>query len=304
MKIAIIVNLFPPKWIGGTEIATEYMAEHLARRGHEVHIITSLDDDLVRDSFEKGCRIHRLPVIRIRTIGLIFFWTDIYRTIKKIGPDLVHAQSIIFAIPALISKKLLKIPYVFWGQGSDVYFRDWFMILVSKTIIKNADSAIALTKNMKMFLQAIYPRDIAIVPNGIEIDDYRDRHDENGRKTPGTRILFVGRLDPIKGVQILLRAMKIVCRELPEAKLIVVGDGEEREYLESLAESLDLKDQMDFIGMIPHDKIPDYLYKADIFVLPSLSEGFPVVILEAMASGLPIIATRVGRCNQISLRMV
>jgi len=294
MKIAIIVNFFPPKWLAGTEIATYHMAEHLAKRGHEVHIITSLDDDLVENSYEKGFHIHRIPVIRIRTIGLIFFWTDIFRTIKKIDPDIVHAQSLIFAIPALISKKFLKIPYVVWGQGSDIYIRNWFMKVVSKTIIKNADSALALTKSMREVMQAIYNCDIPVVPNGIDIEDYSDRPDKQDSETPRKRILFVGRLDPVKGVQYLLKAMKIVSKVLPEAKLILVGDGEERENLESLTNTLGLSDRVDFVGRISHEEIPDYLYQADIFVLPSLSEGFPLVILEAMACGLPIVATRVG----------
>jgi len=295
MRIVIIVNLFPPKWIGGTEIASYCIAEHLAKRKHDVHIITSLDHDLVKNrSYEKGFHIHRISVIPIRTIGLIFFWVDIFRMIKKIDPDIVHAQSLIFAIPALISKKLLKIPYIVWGQGSDVYLQDCFMKLVSNTIIKNADSAIALTKNMKELMQAIYNRDIVIIPNGIDLGDYRDEPDEPPRETLGKRILFVGRFNPVKGIQYLVRAMKIVCEVLPDAKLILVGDGEERENLEHLTNSLGIRDRVDFVGMIPHEKIPDYLCQADIFVLPSLSEGFPLVILEAMACGLPIVATRVG----------
>jgi len=294
MKIAIIVNFFPPKWIAGTEIATYHLAEHLAGRGNEVHIITSLDDDLSEESSEKGFLIHRLPVVRIRTLGMIFFWAAIYRTIKKIDPDLVHAQSLIFAIPACISKKMLKIPYVVWGQGSDVYLHNWFMKLVSKTIIINADSVIALTKDMKRVLQEIYSRDIEVVPNGIDIEECQNRPHEHESVSPEKKIIFVGRLNPVKGVPSLLRAMKIVCEVLPDAKLIIVGDGEEREDLESLADSLGIRDRVDFVGRVPHERIPDYLCKADIFVLPSVSEGFGIVILEAMACGLPIVATRVG----------
>jgi len=294
MKIAITVNLFPPKWLAGTEIATYQMAEHLAKRGHDVHIITSLDDNLVENSYEKGFHIHRIRMSRIRFLGAIFFWANIFRIIKKIDPDIVHAQILSFAIPALFSKKLLKIPYVVWGQGSDVYLRDWFNKLVAKTILKNADSVIALTKNMKGVMQALYNRDIAVVPNGIDINDFRDGTDDQERETISKRILFVGRLDPVKGVHYLLRAVQIVCKVLPDAKLTLVGDGEERENLEYLTNSLGIRDSVDFVGRIPHEKIPDYMDQADIFVLPSLSEGLPIVILEAMACGLPIVATRVG----------
>ena len=294
MRIAITVNLFPPKWLAGTEIATYQLAENLAKRGHDVHIITSLDDDQIENSYEKGFHIHRIRMSRIRFFGAIFFWVNIVRKIKKINPDIVHAQILSFAMPALISKKLLKIPYVVWGQGSDVYLRDWFNKLGAKTILKNADSVIALTKNMKEVIQAIFYREIAVVPNGIDIEDYWDGTGEQERETISKRILFVGRLDPVKGVHYLLRAMQIVCKVLPDAKLILVGDGEDRENLEYLTNSLGIRESVNFAGRIPHEKIPDYLDQADIFVLPSLSEGLPIVILEAMACGLPIVATRVG----------
>ena len=144
-----MVKLFPPHVLGGTEIATYYMAEHLAKRGHDVHIITTLIDKSVENCYEKGFHIHRIPQIQIPVIGLIIFWVETFRTIKKIGPDLVHVQSFNIAINALISKKLLKIPYVVWGQGSDIYLPHWFTKLISKTLIKNADCAIALEKNMQ-----------------------------------------------------------------------------------------------------------------------------------------------------------
>jgi len=108
MKIAIIVNLFPPKWLAGTEIATYYIAEHLAQRGHEVHVITSQDEGLPEEFCEKGFFVHRLPRNKIRVFGVLLFWVDIVRTIRRVSPDIVHAQSLGAGVPALISKKILK----------------------------------------------------------------------------------------------------------------------------------------------------------------------------------------------------
>lgn len=292
MKIAILVNLFPPKWLAGTEIATYYIAEYLAQRGHEVHVITSLDEGLPEESYEKGFHIHRLPRIEIRFIGVLIFWADIIRVLRKIKPDIVHAQSLISGMPALLSHKLLKIPYVIYGRGSDVYLPDWFTKLTAKGILKNASTVIALTEHMKDAMQAIYSRDVIIVPNGINLNEVAEREAEGGN--PGKKILFVGRLHPVKGTQYLLGAMSIVHRELPEAKLILVGDGEEREHLETLTDNLGIRECVEFAGRVPHERVEDYMNQAEVFVLSSLSEGFPVTILEAMACGLPVVATRVG----------
>jgi glycosyltransferase involved in cell wall biosynthesis len=294
MKIAILVNLFPPKWLAGTEIATYYMAEHLAQRGHEVHVITSLDEGLPEENYEKGFYIHRLPRTKIRFAGAFIFWADIVRVIQKIGPDIVHAQSLGIGVPALLSKNLLKIPYVVWGQGSDVYLPDWFTKLTSKTIIKNANSVIALTEDMKRAMQAIYNRDITIVPNGIDLKEYISELPVQNVGGPIKRILFVGRLHPVKGTRYLLGAMSIVRRDMPEAKLVLVGDGGEREHLENLTDDLKIRECVEFIGRVPHENVQNYMNQSDVFVLPSLSEGFPVTILEAMACGLPVVATRVG----------
>jgi len=216
------------------------------------------------------------------------------RKIRQINPDIVHAQCLHMGIPALIAKKLLNIPYAVWAQGSDVYLPDWFIKLASKTIIKNANSAIAQSNDMKRVMQAIYPREIAVVPMGIELEEYKDRCSEKGRETPQKRIIFVGRFDPVKGLDNLLRAMNSVGKVLPDAQLILVGDGKERKNLESLADSLGIRDSVDFPGRLNGEKKTEYLCQADLFVLPSISEGFGIVILEAMACGLPVVATRVG----------
>ena len=294
MKVAIIVNFFPPKWLAGTEIATYYIARHLTRRGHEVHVITSLDEGLPEESCEEGIRIHRLPRIRVRFVGVFAFWIDTIRTLQKIRPDIVHAQSLYVAIPALISKKILKIPYIVWGRGSDVYLPNRFTKLTSKTIMKNADSVLALTNEMKRVMQGIHDCEIIVVPNGIELKEYMIELPRQERRSHKKRVLFVGRLHPVKGVQYLLQAMKTVHEKIPDAKLTLVGDGEDREYLENLADCLGIRDCVNFVVKVPHEKVSDYMSHADVFVLPSLSESFGIVNLEAMARGLPIVATRVG----------
>ena len=170
----------------------------------------------------------------------------------------------------------MKIPYVIYGRGSDVYLPDWFTKLTAKGILKSASAVIALTEHMKDAMQAIYSRDVIVVPNGINLNEYAEREAEGGN--PGKKVLFVGRLHPVKGVQYLLDAMKIVQQKLPEVKLIIVGDGEEREHLENLTDNLGIRECVEFAGRVPHERVQDFMNQAEIFV-PQPVRGFPVTIL-------------------------
>jgi len=294
MKIAIIINLFPPKWLAGTEIATYNLAEHLAKRGHEIHAITSHDEGLPNFDKENGFYIHRIAWPKIRIIGVFLFWLQIFLKIRTIKPDIVQVQAISIGIPAFLAKKILKIPYIVWGRGSDVYLPGRFMRITSKPILYDADAVLALTEDMRQKMKGIVDREIFVVPNGINLEQFTGGSSPIAKENGVKNILFVGRLHPVKGVQYLIRAMVNVLEEIPDARLILVGDGEERGNLEALSVQLGVQKSVQFVGVVPHEKVHTYMQHADAFVLPSLSEGFPGVILEAMACGLPVIATRVG----------
>lgn len=293
MKIAILVGLFPPKWLAGTEIATYNLADHLARRGHEVHVITSHDAGLPKLSEENGFSVHRIAWPNIRFIGIVTFWVKICLKIRTIKPDVFHAQSLLCGIPAVAAKKFLKIPFVVWGQGSDIYLPGRFTRMTSKPILQNADAVLALTEDMKQKMREICDRDISVVPNGIDLE--RFKISSGGKKEGNAKtIIFVGRLHPVKGVQYLIEAMAIVHQQMPDVKLVIVGDGMERARLEEFAEKLNLNGCIQFAGQVPQESIPRFMHQADVFVLSSLSESFGIVNLEAMAAGLPIVATNVG----------
>lgn len=293
MKIAIIVSLFPPKWLAGTEIATYNLADHLARRGHEVHVITSHDAGLPEISEENGFYIHRIARPKIRFIGIVAFWAKIYLTIRKIKPDIVHSQSLRISIPAWAAQKYQKIPYVVWGQGSDIYLPGRFTRMTSKPILQDADAVLALTEDMKQKMRKICDREVSVVPNGVDLERFKISSRGNKEGNAKT-IVFVGRLHPVKGVQYLIEAMSIIHLETPDVKLVLVGDGVERSNLEELAERLELNGCIQFVGQVPQERIPQIMHQADVFALSSLSESFGIVNLEAMATGLPIVATNVG----------
>jgi len=304
MKIAILVPLFLPKWLAGTEIATYNIAKHLARRGHEVHVITTLDEGLPKENMEEGFYVHRVFWRKIRFLGIVSFWIKIFFVLKKINPDIVHAQSIGIGISGFLANKILKKPYVAWGRGSEVYLPSTFKNTISKLVLRNADAVIALTQDMKNEMQKFCDCDISVIPNGIDTERFENLSKEDIRKRLKIKedekiITFVGTLRPVKGLRYLIEAMKIVRDKDKNVRLVLVGDGEEREKLEKLVEKFGLKECVKFIGSVQNEEIPQYMVTSDVFVLPSLSEGFPNVVLDAIASGLPIVATKVGGLPEI-----
>lgn len=138
-------------------------------------------------------------------------------------------------------------------------------------------------------------RGVRVIANGIRGEDLeaagRSRGDDPRR--PPT-VLYVGRLRTRKAVAVLLEAFLEVRRRLPEARLVVVGDGEQRPALEKRKRQLGFGDEVQLTGGLPREAIVGFYARADVYCLPSLYEGFPVAILEAMAAGLPVVATTVS----------
>ena len=304
MKIAILTPLFPPKHLAGLEIAAYNIAKYLAERNHEVHVITTLDKGLPKESTEEGFYVHRFKTSKIPILRTVSYYMKSLFVVKKINPDIVHVQTIFLALSGLLIKKFLHKPYVVYGRGSDVYLSWRFKNLISKPILKNADAIIALTEDMKRGIQKIWDRDAFVVPNGIDLDRFENLSREEFRKRLKIEeaekiIIFVGGLRPVKGVKYLIEAMKIIIDKNRNTKLFIVGDGEEREYLENLVRNLNLEKHINFIGQVPNEEVREYMAASNVFILPSLSEGFPVTVVEAMASGLPIVATNVRGLPEI-----
>ena len=304
MKIAILVFHFPPKWLAGTELATYDIAKRLVSRGHEVHILTSLDNGLSKDNIEQGFYIHRIRFTKIRLLGAIIFWLAILYKLRKINPDVVHAQGIGIAPPALLAKVFLNKPYSIWCQGSDVYLPWNFKQPISKLVFQHADALAAYSEDMKKEMQKISDREIIVITNGVDLQSFENLTREKTRSdlqiNKNQQILtFVGTLRPVKGVKYLIQAMDILIKKRADLRLILVGDGPDRKALGKMTEDLGLNNYVTFIGKVPHEKVPEFMTASDIFVLPSLSEGFGSVNLEAFAAGVPIVATKVGGLPEI-----
>lgn len=147
---------------------------------------------------------------------------------------------------------------------------------------------------------AVPPERVSVVRNGVETAaPARDRVAVRSELALGDAVtaIIVARIDGMKGHDTLLEAWRSVSTAAPQALLLVAGDGAERPAMEALARRLGVADSVRFLGFRPD--VPDLLAASDIFVLPSLSEGLPLSVLEAMAAGLPVVASDVGGVPEV-----
>lgn len=209
---------------------------------------------------------------------------------------------------AMVASRLMRIPYVVTLPGSDVYvagmnslFKKFAVFAASRAEAIIADSPVFLDKIIKL---GVRPKKTEIVPYPVDIDKYRPNFSGVNILRKKLRfdshniiILAVGRLVEKKGFRYLIEAMRGIMRVSPQTRLLIIGDGDLREELESLSQKLKVKKYILFVGSVNRDKISSYYNVADIFVMPSISDekgnidDQPVALLEAMSCGLPIIAT-------------
>jgi D-inositol-3-phosphate glycosyltransferase len=182
-------------------------------------------------------------------------------------------------------------------------------IVTEQEIIGNCDRIIANTAREKADLVSYYgakDSDIGIVPCGVNMELFRPGEPAPVRTElgigDGILLLFVGRIDPVKGLERLLKSMPFISTVRPAHLLVVGGDDSEQvelEKLRCLAGELGISDRVTFRGRVRQDNLAGYYRAADICVMPSYYESFGLVALESLASGTPVIASDVGEMSRI-----
>lgn len=292
MRILMICLGYPPE-VGGTEKAARTLARALAKRGHAVDVVTT-----VRRGKKAECdeALNVLAFPRpVRPPQGLRFVVGVVRATRRLNrPDIVHAHMASApAMAALAVAIRARCPVVVkpsspsgahGGNLGNVKARRFGRVRVA-LLRRNVSAWIAASQAIEEELTRdwkVTPSRIARIPNPVDTSHY---HPQAGEASGGqTRYLYVGRLDAVKGVDVLLEAWR---RAGEPGRLTIVGDGPERKRLERGA-----LESVRFVGEVT-DPAPFYA-EADVFVLPSLREGLSNAILEALVSGLPIIATEVG----------
>ena len=210
--------------------------------------------------------------------------------------DLIHAH---FSSPSgtiarILSRESGK-PYVVTEHSSrfDLTFEQGIDV---PAVLEDARRIICVSSGIKDSIQSVAGSDtlsLSIVPNPVDMGEFTPSSPSEAHTGP-LRLLFVGHLLPRKGVDLLISALKRITDDGTDAELVVIGAGLEMDRLRKQAESLGLAARVQFLGARPHEEMASHYSASDVFVLPSYAESFGVVVVEALASGKPVVATRSG----------
>ena len=314
LKIAMLTTTFFPQ-VGGAEYQVKWLAEELAKKGHEVYLFTPYGAEEFIDVDDRGFPKN----IALRERGANIFSDGsrmLYRFtkwVRRIKPDIVHAN---FAFSsgflAVITKPVHKAPVVITSYGEDIDLdREIGYGLRTSRIksalirftLKNCDKQVLVSNSMRQSakeagsteekIQIIY---CMFRPSNIEITEKDIESVKRKYDIPldTNIILAVSRLDYIKGLNYLIEAMGKISEKRPDVLLVIAGKGEERQKLEKLVEDMNLKSKVRFTGFVNECEKIALINGCDIFCLPSLKECLPISLFEPMYYSKAIVATNVG----------
>lgn len=253
--------------------------------------------------------------IRISATIAAFFYSlsvgvNILQIREKFEFDIIHAH---FAYPdgitSVVMGKIFHTPVILTVHGSDIneYLKIRELRFIITYILNNVKHVIAVSESLKQKIieMGIDENKITVIPNGYDPKLFKII-DQNYSRTklnlPHNKkiLLFIGTLTEIKGLNYLIKAMKDVIQYEKNVLLIIVGEGYEKEQYKLLTKNNNLEDYIEFVGSKKHSEIPLWLNACDLFVLPSINEGFGVVLIEAAACGKPVVASNVGGIPEAS----
>jgi glycosyltransferase involved in cell wall biosynthesis len=251
------------------------------------------------------CRIHgwNVPCLRVRArlwVGLATYLVDLY--VERFGrPDLLHAHSILWGgYVAMLAGQRYGLPYLV-TEHSSAYVRGlilpWQELFIEECLGKAA-RVIAVSHGLAASLKEyLRGKTAEVIPNVVDTAFFTLPPRPRSART--FKFLVVALLTSTKGIDVLIRAFAQAFRDDSNVCLEVGGDGPQRVELEAVARTLGVARQVQFLGLLSRDQVREAMWRANVFVLPSRKETFGVVSIEALATGLPVIATRSGGPEEI-----
>ena len=315
MNILYFTQLFYPKIFGGGEYLFYQWSKELKKKGHEIFVIAqNLQDTKSYETIDRikifrvGSKISgsgTLPIGIGQNISYLFssYFKGI-KVIKEHKIDLIHSNSYTPVISAQWCSNKTKIPHIatvhdIYQTSKKDFWKSWSSQektssltkclgpYIEKKIVKtNVTLFHTVSEQSKSDIESLgTSKKIVIIPNGIDPSSY-----ENG-VTSQKQVIFIGRLVFYKNLKVVIDAFSKVVTKIPDAKLVIVGDGPMKDSLVKKTESLNLQDNVVFKGNVSEQEKIKLLQQSQVLVNPSLVEGFGIVVLEGFASSKPVIVS-------------
>jgi len=296
MKKILVFTLAYFSFVGGAEIALREVATRLKGK-YEFQIVTARMKSLPTTEIMDGVLVHR--------IGFGIQWLDKLLFLPcAILYGLFHRADIVFGL--LENQAALAARFVAWMQDAKCIINlqsgdteEWMkkklgiFYFLYNWVYGKGPQYVVLSRYLKerAIQHGVPAGNITIIPNGVDTKTFSCK----GKRTEKRKnIITASRLTLKNAVDDIIRAFPLVKKQIPNAVLTICGTGEDESKLKKLAGELNIFKDVRFVGLVPYKELPKYLCNADVFVRPSLSEGFGNSFVEALACGVPIIGTPVG----------
>ena len=308
MKILIVSDSFPKNNFDGIFVYKRLL--QFAEKGIEFKVIKPkicLRKNLKLD-FEKDYEITNdgltVPVTVINCIRvpgsykLIGFNSRITKIVKEFNPDIIHCHFIWNAYNVLKCFKNNKFPIFLTAHGSDIHTfpkRSSRLRKQTEITLKKAEISIFVSEFLLRKAEEIAGdnKKFYFIPNGID-SYFLNKKRTNPYEDIGKNIIYVGRLENIKRVDLLPEILSDILNFGFNVKMHIVGNGSKKEIIETKAKALNIQEKIVFYGRVEHEDLPDLLVNKDCLLLISENEGWPCVVLEAQACGVPVVGTSNG----------
>lgn len=293
-----IVQVSPYSWDvpGGVQIHVRQLAERLRSHGHDVHILAPGKPPLVRHDVRIVGRA--VPVRGNGSVARICFSpqsaTEVERVLREIRPDVIHVHEPLVPSTSMFAVLYGSAPVVATFHSNvpretphSLFYR--MGVPFVRPVWQQIDARVAVSAAARdSVCHRMGDAEFVIIPNGIDVDRFAAA--KPLALPPGRHLLFVGRLEPRKGFPVALRAFERLTSRYPDLRLLVVGDGADKKAVTELPAAV--RARVEMLGRVGDDRLPGYFAAADLFVSPALGgESFGIVLAEAMAAGLPIVAS-------------
>jgi len=307
MRITLLVNEFPPEKIAGTAMATKALAERLAASGHRVLVVvTTACPEAKRHLIAAGD--YELAWMRprpLRGTGLLWRVFQAWRLARRFRPQIIQGQAVSCGLLAAMVGRLMHVPGICYAQGYDVYqATPWQQRTEIRWGCLWPDRLLAVTGHLAEEIRRMSgAQEVQLMPHAFAMPAQQVSRDQArvlcGIQEKERLVFCVGRLERFKGHDVLLDAWQGFSAKYPDARLCIAGSGSLLADLQQQVGRLGMESSVQFAGHLSESMIHQWMEAADLFVLPSRSEPFGIVLLEAMAHGLPVIASRVGGIPEV-----